>query len=119
MNILFRSETSKELAEHVEKYDTLNKELTTLAEEMKDIHGQKEEKTKIIKEKIKKWDDLQQRKDETTAKFDKVRKKDESLHAELVETNKRRKANMMSAKTVIFPLNLGLKKTIEFMHLNY
>lgn len=69
--------------------------------EMKNVHEQKEEKTKVIKEKSKKWDALQRQKDDATARFDKVRKQDESLHAELVETNKRRKANIASAKTVI------------------
>lgn len=94
-----RSETVKELTEHDVKHSTLDKEQTALMDEMKNVHEQKEEKTKIIKEKSKKWDALQRQKDEATAKFDKVRKQDESLHAELVETNKRRKANIASAKT--------------------
>lgn len=71
-------------------------------DELNSVRKQKEEKLKVIKEKSKKWDALQQRKDEATTRFDKVRKKDELLHAELVETNKRRKANMTSTKTVIF-----------------
>lgn len=91
----------KELTEHKIKNDTLEKELTELVDEMKDVRGQKEERMKEIKEKSKKWEDLQQQKDEDTAKFNQVRKKDESLHAELVETNKRRKANMTLIKTVI------------------
>jgi len=92
----------KELAEHMAKNDALDKELEALMDEMKSVHTQKEEKTKIIKEKSKKWDALQQQKDEATAKFDQLRKQDESLYAEMVETNKRRKANMASTKTVIF-----------------
>lgn len=71
-------------------------------DEMNNVRKQKEEKIKTIKEKSKKWDALQRQKDEVTARFDEVRKKDELLHAELVETNKRRKANMISIKTVIF-----------------
>lgn len=78
--------------------------------EMKNVHEQKEEKTKVIKEKSKKWDALQRQKDDATARFDKVRKQDESLHAELVETNKRRKANIASAKTVIFLYYFSLVK---------
>lgn len=101
-NIYFRSEAVKELAEHVEKNDILDKEQTALTDEMKNVREQKEEKIKIIKEKSKKWDSLQQQKDEATAKFNELRKQDESLHAELVETNKRRKANIASVKTVIF-----------------
>lgn len=101
-NIFFRSEAGKELAEHVAKNDTLDKEQTALMDEMKTVREQKEEKTIIIKKKSKKWDTLQQQKDEATAKFDKLRKRDESLHAELVETNKRRKANTATIKTVIF-----------------
>lgn len=80
----------------------LDKEQVTLIDEMNSIRKQKEEKIKIIKEKSKKWDALQRQKDEATVKFDEVRKKDELLHAELVETNKRRKANIASTKTVIF-----------------
>ncbi|XP_025270136.1 structural maintenance of chromosomes protein 4 isoform X2 [Camponotus floridanus] len=94
-----RSEAVKELAEHVAKNDTLDKEQTALMDEMKTVREQKEEKTIIIKKKSKKWDTLQRQKDEATAKYDKLRKRDESLHAELVETNKRRKANTASIKT--------------------
>lgn len=101
-NIFFRSETIKELAEHKAKNDILDKEQTALIDEMKIVREQKEEKITIIKKKSKKWNTLQQQKDEATAKFDKLRKQDESLHAELVETNKRRKANAASIKTVIF-----------------
>lgn len=78
-------------------------------DEMNSVHKQKEEKMKIIKEKSKKYDALQRKKDETMTRFDQVRKNDELLHAELVETNKRRKANMASTKTVSFHfINLKL-----------
>lgn len=70
--------------------------------ELNSVRKQKEETIKIIKEKSKKWDALQRQKDETTATFDEVRKQDELLHAELVETNKRRKASIATTKTVIF-----------------
>jgi len=86
-----------------------------LLDEMNSIRKQKEEKIKIIKEKSKKWDRLQRQKDEATARFDEVRKQDELLHAELVETNKRRKTNMASTKTVIFYFVL-LIKNIEFIY---
>lgn len=94
----------KELAEYETTNDKLDKEQAALNDEMNNVHTQKEEKTKIIKEKSKKWDALQQKKDEATARFDEVRKQDELLHAELVETNKRRKANIASTKTVSFIL---------------
>ena len=55
-------------------------------------------------ERGKKWDNLQQQRDEVSGKFDTIWKHDESLHAELVETNKRRKANIASLKTVKFIL---------------
>lgn len=74
-------------------------------DEMSNVRKQKEEKIKIIKEKNKKWDVLQKQKDEATARFDEVRKKDELLHAEMVETNKRRKANSTLTKTVIILLS--------------
>lgn len=112
--MFFRHETTKELDEHAVKNDTLNKELAELVDELKDVHGQKEEKIKVVKEKSKKWDDLQQQKDETNTVYDKMRKKDESLQAELIETNKRRKAHMASIKTVynflycFFPIPIDL-----------
>jgi len=86
-------------------------------DEMNSIRKQKEEKIKIIKEKSKKWDALQRQKDEATARFDEVRKQDELLHAELVETNKRRKTNMASTKTVIFYF-IFLTKTLN-LYINY
>lgn len=95
-------ETEKELIEHTAKTDALDKEVVALIDEIKNIHAQEEEKNKILKERCKEWDALHRQKDETTAKFDKIRNQDESLHAELVETNKRRKANIASIKTVIF-----------------
>lgn len=71
-------------------------------DELNSVRKEKEETIKTIKDKSKKWDALQRQKDEATARFDEVRKQDELLHAELVETNKRRKANIASTKTVIF-----------------
>lgn len=120
-SIFFRSETVKELAEHDAKHSTLDKEYIALMDEMKNVHEQKEERTKIIKEKSKKWDVLQRQKDEATAKFDKVRKQDESLHAELIETNKRRKDNIASAKTVIFyNISLYQNKNLHcILYINY
>ncbi|KAG7208913.1 hypothetical protein KM043_015093 [Ampulex compressa] len=94
-----RHETSKELAEQEKKTNELDKDLSNLVNEIKAIHEEKEVKNREMKEKAKKWDKLQQLKDETTVKFDKIRKQDESLHAELVETNKRRKANSASVKS--------------------
>lgn len=114
-NTFTRSEAVKQLAEQEAKTDTLNKELNTLLDEMKSIHEQKKATINIIKEKTKKWDILQRQKDETAAKFDQLRKQDESLHAELVETNKRRKANMGSIKTVIFHSDCYDKITIEII----
>lgn len=104
----FRSEAVKELAEHVAKDDNLDKEQTALMNEMTNVRQQKEEKTKIIKEKSKKWHALQRQKDDATARFDKLRKQDESLHAELIETNKRRKDNIATMKTVIFYIIFSL-----------
>lgn len=110
----------KELAEQEAKTDTLNKELTTLLNDMKSIHEQKKITINTIKEKNKKWDTLQRQKDETTARFDQLRKQDESLHAELVETNKRRKANMGSIKTVIFRSDYYNKTIIDIkLHINF
>lgn len=100
----FRFETTKEVSQQENKITELDKDLSELKNKMKEIHNDKEEKNKVIAEKNKIWDNLQKEKDEITTKFDKIRKHDESLHAELVETNKRRKANIASLKTVKFIL---------------
>lgn len=71
---------------------------------MKEVHDEKEQKNKVIKEENIAQDNLEKKKDEIVAEFNKIRKHDESLHAELVETNKRRKANITSLKTVKFIL---------------
>ncbi|XP_011862208.1 PREDICTED: structural maintenance of chromosomes protein 4 [Vollenhovia emeryi] len=94
-----RSEAMKELEECEATHDSLDQEHTALTDKMNSVCKQKEESIKIIKEKSAKWDALQRQKDGATARFNEVRKKDELLHAELVETNKRRKANMASTKT--------------------
>ncbi|KAL6258329.1 hypothetical protein P5V15_010277 [Pogonomyrmex californicus] len=94
-----KSEAIKELAECVATNDNLEKEQAALTNEMSNVRQEKGEKIKIIKEKNKKWDVLQQQKDEATTSFNEIRKQDELLHAELVETNKRRKANMATTKT--------------------
>lgn len=91
--------------------------MSELINKMKEIHNDKEEKNKVIAQKNKVWDNLQKEKDEITTKFDKIRKHDESLHAELVETNKRRKANIASLKTVKFILFI-LKKKIKVYFIN-
>lgn len=105
----------KKLVECEATNDSITKEYTTLTDEMISVGKQKEEKIKTIKEKSKKWDALQRQKDEATARFDEIRKQDESLHAELVETNKRRKANIASSKTVILHFII-LPKNIEFTY---
>ena len=99
-----RFETIKGVTEHMNKMNELDKDILDLTNKMKEVHDEKEEKRKIITERGKKWDNLQQQRDEAAGKFDIIRKHDESLHAELVETNKRRKANIASLKTVKFIL---------------
>ncbi|XP_017790993.1 PREDICTED: structural maintenance of chromosomes protein 4 [Habropoda laboriosa] len=94
-----RFKTTTELAQQESKIKELDKDLLDLKNKMKEIHSDKEEKNKVIIEKNKIWDNLQRQKDEIATKFDKIRKHDESLHAELIETNKRRKANIASLKT--------------------
>ena len=88
-----------ELEEQQEKFETLNKDYSELMEQMNTIQAEKGEKLKELKEKSKKWEKLQEQKDATTARFDEIRKKDQALHEESVETNKRRKGNMASVKT--------------------
>ncbi|XP_046426199.1 structural maintenance of chromosomes protein 4 isoform X1 [Neodiprion fabricii] len=81
------------------KKTEMDKDYQKLQDEMSLVKTQKNEKQAEMKEKCKKWDALQNRKDQLTAKYEEIKKKDEQLHAELVETNKRRKANMATVKT--------------------
>lgn len=116
MKILFfnRFETIKEVEQHENKMNELNEDLLKLMDKMKEVHKDKEEKSKAIAEKSKKWDNLQKKKDNVLIKFDKIRKHDESLHAELVETNKRRKANIATLKNVRFNIYIFAKYNIAF-----
>ncbi|XP_076766925.1 haspin [Xylocopa sonorina] len=94
-----RFKTSDEIMKQETKTSELDKDLSELVSKMDEINNDKEQKNKVIKEKSKAWDNLQKQKDQISASFDKIRKCDESLHAELIEINKRRKANIASLKT--------------------
>ncbi|XP_053981159.1 structural maintenance of chromosomes protein 4 [Hylaeus volcanicus] len=94
-----RLETKTKMSEQESRINELDKDLLDLTNKLKEIHNERKEKNEVILEKSKKWDKLQQQKDEITIKFDNIRKQDESLHAELVETNKRRKANIATLKS--------------------
>lgn len=82
---------------------------------MQIVHQEKEEKQKIFNEKNKKWNTLQSNKNNIDAQFEQIRKKDEYLYAEMVETNKRRKENLTLVKTVslIIKLKIFIKLNIE------
>lgn len=95
---------TRELAVQKNKIEELDKDMSELVNKIKEVHDDKAEKSKIAKEKSAAWDNIEKQKNEITGKYDKIRKLDESLHAELVETNKRRKANISSLKTVKFIL---------------
>uniref|UniRef100_A0A6V7IYQ0 Structural maintenance of chromosomes protein n=1 Tax=Bracon brevicornis TaxID=1563983 RepID=A0A6V7IYQ0_9HYME len=82
-----------------EAHKELESHLNELKAEVNKVHEKKEDLQKELKEKCKKWDSIQQQKDAATGKFEEIKKKDEALHADLVETNKRRKADMASIKT--------------------
>lgn len=95
-----RHETSERLKVEEESKKELDEDYGKLMDEMKSVQTDRETKTKEFKEKSKKWDKLQQQKDSLSTKFDEIRKKDEALHAESVATNKRRKDNMNTVKSV-------------------
>lgn len=97
---LYRYETKEQLDKEEESKKELDLDYEKLITEMKSLQKDRDEKTKDFKEKSKKWEKLQQQKDALSAKFDEIRKKDEALHAESVATNKRRKDNMNTVKTV-------------------
>ncbi|XP_076645837.1 structural maintenance of chromosomes 4-like protein gluon [Halictus rubicundus] len=94
-----RFETMKELEQQENKANELDTDIADLVDKMKEVHDERSKQNKIIEEKNKKWDSLQLKKDEISTQFNNIRKHDESLHAELVETNKRRKANIATLKT--------------------
>nr|XP_033323654.1 structural maintenance of chromosomes protein 4 [Megalopta genalis] len=94
-----RFQTMKKLEQRENKANELDKDIANLVNEMKEVHEEKNKQNKIIDEKSKKWDNLQQKKDEISTQFNSIRKHDESLHAELVETNKRRKTNIATLKS--------------------
>lgn len=80
----------------------MDKDVQDLLNEMQIVYQEKEEKQKVLNEKSKKWNALQSNKNNIDAQFEQIRKKDEYLYAEMIETNKRRKENVALLKTVSF-----------------
>ncbi|XP_012275364.1 structural maintenance of chromosomes protein 4 isoform X2 [Orussus abietinus] len=93
-----RLETSEMLNEQEAKRIDMDKDVNSLIEQMKEVKREKEQLMTEIKDKSKKWDSLVRKKESATENFDKIKRQDEALHAELIETNKRRKATMASVK---------------------
>lgn len=92
----------KEITLQEEKTNEVDKDIQDLLNEMQIVLREKEEKQKVLNEKSKKWNALQSNKNNIDAQFEQIRKKDEYLYAEMIETNKRRKENIASVKTVSF-----------------
>ena len=97
---MFRYETSKNIEEEEEKRKEFENDLNALKNEMQKIVDEREEKHKVLKEKSKKWDALQQEKDGKSNKLANLQKKDEALHAEMIERNKSRKESKAAVVTV-------------------
>ncbi|XP_044009833.1 structural maintenance of chromosomes protein 4-like [Aphidius gifuensis] len=72
--------------------DDLKKEKEALDKEKDIIHRE-------MKEKGKKWNSTQVKRDEASAKYEEINKTDQAMHAELIETNKRRKINIASVNS--------------------
>nr|XP_050846210.1 structural maintenance of chromosomes protein 4 [Vespula vulgaris] len=94
-----RARIVQEITLQEEKTNEINEDVKNLVNEMQIVHQEKEEKQKIFNEKNKKWNTLQSNKNNIDAQFEQIRKKDEYLYAEMVETNKRRKENLTLVKT--------------------
>ncbi|XP_076301412.1 structural maintenance of chromosomes protein 4-like [Lasioglossum baleicum] len=94
-----RFKTMNELEQQENEANELDTDVADLVNKIKQVHDERSKQNKIIEEKNKKWNSLQLKKDEISTQFNNIRKHDESLHAELVETNKRRKANIATLKT--------------------
>ncbi|CAD6227554.1 GSCOCG00001237001-RA-CDS [Cotesia congregata] len=84
---------------HQERCDEIAEDFKNLKTEMSEVSKAKLEKTSDLKTKTSAWDEIQKESDAVTSKFNKLRKKDENLHQELVETNKRRKGNIATVKS--------------------
>ncbi|XP_063973177.1 structural maintenance of chromosomes protein 4 [Diachasmimorpha longicaudata] len=86
------------IKEKEESHKELESDINDLKTEMGKVHEEKDHLATELKEKCKKWDSIQAKRDAAAGKFEEIRKKDEALHAELIETNKRRKSNISTVK---------------------
>ncbi|XP_015179859.1 PREDICTED: structural maintenance of chromosomes protein 4 [Polistes dominula] len=94
-----RVKKESEVNSKEEATNEVKTDLQNLQNELEIVQQKKDEKEKLLREKNKKWNKLQSTKDDIDAQFEEIRKKDEYLYAEMVETNKRRKENNKSVKT--------------------
>ncbi|XP_063973046.1 structural maintenance of chromosomes protein 4-like [Diachasmimorpha longicaudata] len=93
-----KTELTNDISKKAKTQTEFEEDLKKLTEKLQSIHKEKDLKIQEMKERNKKWDAIESKKVSATEAFDTIRKKDEALHAELVETNKRRKANMALLK---------------------
>ncbi|XP_057326315.1 structural maintenance of chromosomes protein 4-like [Microplitis mediator] len=93
-----KAECESDAKKHEERHEEICEDCKNLKVEMNKVVKDKQLKSEELKAKTGVWDEIQRRSDTVTVKFDKLRKKDENLHQELVETNKRRKGNMATVK---------------------
>ncbi|XP_048508932.1 structural maintenance of chromosomes protein 4 [Athalia rosae] len=91
-----RLQSQDKFAEQELAVAEFDKDYQKLAEEMSLVKEEINEKQSLLKEKSPEWEALEHKKEKLTIKYNEIKKKDEQFHAELVETNKRRKANMAS-----------------------
>ncbi|XP_008553435.1 structural maintenance of chromosomes protein 4 [Microplitis demolitor] len=84
------------MRESEESNREIEAEYDQLKGDMGEVKGKLNELTQEFKEKSKKWLNVEQKKESADARYQELSKRDETLHVQLVEQNKRRKDNKVA-----------------------
>lgn len=82
-----------------EQQEELFEDGQKLEEDIENINTERKLMNEKMNKQCEKWKVIQDEFDVARAKFDEIKKRDDALHAELIETNKRRKSNIQLMKT--------------------
>lgn len=113
LNHCIRYKATQDLASKEEDKKNLDNDYNTLMQEMETVKQCIKDKTQELTDKSKTWETLELKKNQLNEKFEKIRKKDESLHAELVQIHKRKKNNSNLIATVSKQIQENQKSTIR------
>ncbi|XP_057325387.1 structural maintenance of chromosomes protein 4-like [Microplitis mediator] len=84
------------MRESEESNREIEAEYDQLKEDMGEVKGKLGELTQEYKEKSKKWLSVEQKKESADARYQELSNRDQTLHVQLVEQNKRRKENKVA-----------------------